>query len=247
MQVDVVEAAGFDGPDNHVGRAVGRKPDVADPSLIAKLFCDVEAPAGADRLFEQLVGVDAVEAEQIDVIEAEVAHRLVEGLAELGGIGRRNDLRLDDDLVPWQLRKDPAELHLGSSVAAGRFDVVDPQFEGPADGRLEIGLVGSRNVFRRHVLPVVLVTHPTTGQDRHGQLSAAKAAGRNSHAGRMNDEHRKMKDEASARERKGPQTQLPARKSGGIGRERWKTGCGWSFPMEGRKDPSRCSRCLVLP
>ena len=43
-------------------------------------------------------------------------------------------------------------------------------------GGLEIGLVVGQNVLRKNILPLELIAHPTTREDRHGQIRSPKTS-----------------------------------------------------------------------
>ena len=88
----------------------------------------------------------------------------------------RHYLGLHDDFVSRQRRQDVAELHFGRAVPAGRFKVIDAQFNRVANNRFKIFLVLAGNFVRINVLPLELVPHPAAGNDGHLEFRAAKAS-----------------------------------------------------------------------
>ena len=87
----------------------------------------------------------------------------------------RGDFGLHDHLVARQLGQQRAQLHFGGAVAAGGFNVIDAQFQGPMNTRLQVFLVCARDVLGRHILPFVLIAHAATGDDGDLQIGPAKA------------------------------------------------------------------------
>ena len=64
---------------------------------------------------------------------------------------------------------------------AGRFDVVQAAGYGPLQGAPQVGLALRGDLVGRQVTPALLKAHAPQGQQRHGQLGAAEAAGGNRH------------------------------------------------------------------
>lgn len=89
----------------------------------------------------------------------------------------RRNFRLHNQPFAWKLGQHLSQLALRRSITAGRLDVGNAQFERPFYGGLQIGLVFRWYFFQRHVLPLVLVAHPTTAEDGHVQFGAAEASG----------------------------------------------------------------------
>src|SRR5688500_10337335 len=110
------------------------------------------------------------------MIEPQMAHRLVEGTAELIRILARRDLGLDDDPFPRDRWKHTPKLHLGAAVASRGFDVIDAEFEGAMNGCFQIRLGVRRNLVRRHVVPLMLETHSAAAEYGHLKFGAAKAS-----------------------------------------------------------------------
>src|SRR5262249_55883925 len=86
------------------------------------------------------------------------------------------DLGLDDDFVAGQCGEHGSKLHFRGAVAARGLDVVDAEFNRPVNGRLEILLIGARDILGVNILPFVLITHPPAGNDGHGKFRPAKAS-----------------------------------------------------------------------
>ena len=174
MQVDVIELIAADGLGNHIRRGVGAKAHVTNPSLALKLATNLHAAALAKRLVQVLAVVDAVDGKQIHVILLQVGHGSLEGLEELlrGRLG--HDLRLKDDRLARILRQHRPELHLRGSIAPSRLDVVNTQFHGASDGRLQIGLPRGNHLIPGDIRPGLLVTHAAAGKDRHLDSGPAK-------------------------------------------------------------------------
>ena len=174
VQVDVIELIAADGLGNHIRRGVGAKAHVTNPSLALELPADLHAAALAKRLVQVLAVVDAVNGQQVHVVLLQVGHGGLEGLEELlrGRLG--HDLRLKDDRLARVLRQHRPQLHLRGSIAPSRLDVVNTQFHGASDGRLEIGLAGGGHLVPRNVRPRLLVAHAAAGKDRHLDSGPAK-------------------------------------------------------------------------
>lgn len=175
VDVEVGELAGVDGVEDDVGGGVGAEAEVAAAAFALELARGFEAAAFAQRPVEVLAIVDAVEGEQVHVVEPQILHGLVEGAEEFLGRGEGGDLGLDDEFVALDLREHPAELHLAGAVAARGLDVVDAECEGAVDSGFEVGLAVLGDFAGRHVLPLVLVAHAAAGEDGHLQLGLAEA------------------------------------------------------------------------
>ena len=175
VEVDVIEFAGVDGGFDDIGGGVGGKAEETAASFFLQLAGDVEATALFDGPVEEFERVDAVEGEEVHVIEFQVGHGLLEDLEEGGAGGLGGDLGLHDHFVARELGEEVTELHFGSAVAAGGLDVVDAELEGAVDAGFEIFLVGAGDVLRRDILPFVLVAHAATGDDGDLQTGPAKA------------------------------------------------------------------------
>jgi hypothetical protein len=89
---------------------------------------------------------------QIHVVQLQVIHRGLESLEKFLRVARGVTLVCTMILSRGNLAA-RAQLHFRRAVAARRFDVVDAQFQRAMDARLQVGLVGARDVLRRHVLP----------------------------------------------------------------------------------------------
>ena len=176
VQVDVIEFAAVHRLQNDVCGGVRGKADEPAAALPLQLPRRLQAAARLQRPVEQLAVVDAVQREQVHMVQLQVSHRSLERLQKLRGRRLRRDLRLHDHLVARQLGQQCAELHLRRAVAARRLNVVDAQRERAVDAGLEIFLVRARDVRRRHILPFVLVTHPAAGDDGQLEIGPAKAA-----------------------------------------------------------------------
>ncbi len=120
--------------------------------------------------------VDAVDAQQIDVVYLQPGQRVAEVGQELPRIGRGLDLGLQDELIPRQILQQPAKLPLGRAVAPGRFEMMDAQLQGAANGGLQVRLILARDAGKRRVLPLILIAHAAAGQDRHGKFRSAKSS-----------------------------------------------------------------------
>ena len=176
VDVEVGELAGVDGVEDDVGGGVGAEADVAAAALALELARGFEAAAFAEGPVEVLAVVDAVEGEEVHVVEPQILHGLVEGAEEFLGRGEGGDLGLDDEFVALDLREHPAELHLAGAVAARGLDVVNAELEGAVDGGFEVSLAVLGHLAGWHVLPLVLVAHAAAGEDGHLQLSLSEAA-----------------------------------------------------------------------
>ena len=144
MEIDVIELAGIDCGANDARGAVRAEADEPASAFFLELPGGFETTAGPNRPLECLIVVDAVEAEQIDVVQPEIAHGFFERLTEIFRVGGWSDFGLDDDFFAGQLWQHVAELHFRRAVAACGLDVVDAEFECPVDAGFEVGLVGDR-------------------------------------------------------------------------------------------------------
>ena len=68
MQVDVAEGVGLDRLEDLAERRMGGEADVPHPPLGLPALGHLQTAAGAQRVFEQLAVVDAVNAEQLDAL-----------------------------------------------------------------------------------------------------------------------------------------------------------------------------------
>src|SRR4051794_27223203 len=118
-----------------------------------------------------------MQRQQLHMLQLQVAHRLLEGLAELARIGEGRDFRLHDHLFARQARQDVAELHLAAAVAARGFDVIDTQVQCPQDGGFQIALARFLDRLRVDVVPRLLVAHPPAGKHGHLKIRATEATG----------------------------------------------------------------------
>jgi hypothetical protein len=168
--------AALEGPHDFVDRSVGRKPDVPNFSLLLQLFGRFEAAALPHRPLDRLGGVEAVQPEQIDILELQPRQRLVEVGYELLRVGLGGDLRLDDQVLPRVLRQDHAQLPFTAAVATGGLDVVDAQLQRPRDRRLHVPMAFGIDFVERLVFPAILVAHPPGGEDGHLKFGAAEAS-----------------------------------------------------------------------
>jgi len=174
MQIDVFETTVFERVEHRLQATVRRETDVADAALFLQFHGCFHAPAWADGLMEQLVVVDAVNAEKVDVIEFQQAHGLLEIFEEIRDVGRGSDFGLDDDFVPGQLGQDVAELLFAGAVASRGFDVIDAEFNRAVDGGFEIVLVvGGEAIL---VIPRLLIAHSAARKDGDLQFGFTKAA-----------------------------------------------------------------------
>ena len=174
MQVHVFESVAFDRLPDNMRRRVRRKTDVPYPALVDEFVNRLHAAALAQRPVKELGIVDAVQRQQVNVVELQVAHRFVEGVEELLLRGKRRNLGLDDYAIARQPWQHEAKLHLGRAVAARSLDVVNAQLERAVDDRLDVGLPLSRHLAGIDVIPLVLVTHPPTGKNRNLKLRLAE-------------------------------------------------------------------------
>ncbi len=173
MQIHVIVRVGFNRGGDHAGGRVGGEADPPAAALFFQVVGDFDA---AVRPFEDLIVVDAVEGEEVHVIELEFGQRIVEGFEKIFWIGGGGDFGLDDESVAGDGREDLAELDFAGAVAAGGFDVIDAEFEGAANGGFEVALVVGRDLVERGVFPGMLVAHAAAGEDRHGEAGAAESA-----------------------------------------------------------------------
>ena len=101
VQVDVVEAAialVTNRVEHRRQRRVRRKTNVADEAFGLQLAGGGQAAVFLDAPPEQLVCVNAVQTEQVDIVELQPLERLAHVGDELRRIGRRRDLGLHDEI-----------------------------------------------------------------------------------------------------------------------------------------------------
>src|SRR5207237_5509245 len=119
--------------DDEVGRGMRAEADEAAATLTLEPARGFETASFFQRPAEKLRVVDAVEREQIDVIELQVAHRFFERRHEF--LRRREwpDLRLHDHFLARQLWQNPTELHFAAPVSARGLDVINAELERAQD------------------------------------------------------------------------------------------------------------------
>ena len=175
MEVHIVEGIALHDLLDEIARGVRRETEEGGPPLMDDLPRRLERPAGTDRLLPALPVVDPVDGEKVDMSQLQVAHRLIEGRAEVRG-GGRGDLGLDDHFPAGKTGKDFSQLDLRGAVATGGLDVVDAGGERLADALLEVGLSLGRDPAGILVVPTVLVAHPPAGEDGHLETGPAEAS-----------------------------------------------------------------------
>jgi len=167
VEVDVVELAGIDGGTDDAHRAVGAETDEPATAFFLELPGHVEAAAFADGPIQRFGVVDAVQTEQVHVIQPKILHGFFKRGAEFLWVGHRRNFGLDDDFFAGQFGQHIAKLHFRGAVAARGFDVVNAEFEGLMNAGFEIGLVVRRNLVRLDIFPTVLIPHPAARDDRY--------------------------------------------------------------------------------
>ena len=98
-----------------------------------QLAAHLQSAARPQGLVEVPGVVDAVDRQQVHVVQPKITHRRFKRLAELPGGRLGHDLGLDDEFLPGELLQHGCQLHLGGAVAAGGLDVMDAQLDGPMD------------------------------------------------------------------------------------------------------------------
>src|SRR4051794_9511421 len=175
MEIHIIELPGLNRFQNDVCRGVRRESEKPNPPFPLQLPRGRHTAILLQRPLQELAMIDPVQRQQINMVESEILHRLVERPQELLWIFEWRHFRLYNDLFPWQTRKHAPELHLRTPVATSGFDMVDAQLHRPMNRRFEIRLILRRDLPRRHILPLVLVPHASAREDWHPQLGAAKA------------------------------------------------------------------------
>lgn len=174
MQIDVIELARFNGSGNHAGHSVRGKADETDTAFFLELTSDLQAAAATQREVEDLFIIDAMKAQQVNVIELQILHRLVERGQEFLRIGARADLGLDHHPLARQPRENFAKLQFGRPVTPRGFNVVDAELQRPVDRGFEVCLALGGDAARVLVFPRVLIAHPPARNDGHGKIGSAK-------------------------------------------------------------------------
>src|SRR3954471_4412538 len=149
---------------------------VSNSALPLKFSGCRHTPIFLKRPFEKSSVVDSMEREQLDALETEVLHGRFKSAQELRRILEWSNLRLHDHLLSRQAGQDASELHLRGAITTRRLEMIDPQLQGPVDGRFQIVLILGGNVAGWHVLPLILITHSPAGENGHLQPGAAKTA-----------------------------------------------------------------------
>lgn len=182
VEVDVIEAAVVgmvDEGEEEVGGGVCGEADVFGAALALELASGAEASAaaiGAEGFLRDVVVIDAVEGEEVDVVEAEAFEGFIEVFEEEGGVGLGDDFSLDDELFAGEGREHEAELAFRGAISASGFDVGDAEIPGAADGGLEVGLVFGGDLFEGCILPFPLEAHAAAGEEGHHEARASKPA-----------------------------------------------------------------------
>lgn len=101
---------------------------MAQFAFALELVGNVENAARGEAGIDVAVEVDAVDAEEVDVVEVEEFKRSVEGFEKFLRIFKNDDFSLDNDLVAGQGGQNFAELNFGGAVGSGGFDVGDAKF-----------------------------------------------------------------------------------------------------------------------
>ena len=105
MEVHVIELLAGNRLVDDIGRGVGGEAEEANTTFALELPRGRHTTVLLQRPSKQFALVDAVQCEQIDVVEPEIVHGLVKSLQELVRVLKRRDLGLDNDLVArdgWQ-------------------------------------------------------------------------------------------------------------------------------------------------
>src|SRR5436189_1177385 len=108
-----------------------------------------------------------MQGEQIHIIETQILEARVERPQKFFRRFFWSDFGLDDDFVTRQSGQNVAELHLGTAVATGSFEMVDAQLERAMNRRFEIGLVLCGNLAGWNILPLELKAHASARKDGH--------------------------------------------------------------------------------
>src|SRR5712691_7328138 len=99
MDVQVVEFAAVNGFEDNIGRGMRREAKEPDSPRFLKLASGGDASAFAKRVFQKLPVVDAVQAEQVNVVQPQVLHRSIESAEKFLGCLFGTDFGLDDDFI----------------------------------------------------------------------------------------------------------------------------------------------------
>ena len=102
MQVHVVELPAVDGVEDNVGGGMSGEADEAGAAFLLELARGGQAAAFAERELEELAVIDAVQRQQVHVIQPQILERRVERAQEFLGGGLGSDLGLDDDFLAGQ-------------------------------------------------------------------------------------------------------------------------------------------------
>ena len=189
VQVDEIETVAGNRLQDQGQGGMGGKAHRTDPPLVLPAPGHLQAATGAQGLVQVLGLVDAMDRQQVDPAKGAraIEPKPLETEAEFGFktdrilLGRQ--LGLEQAIGIGALGQQPAELALGGAVVAGRFNVVQAACHGSLQGAPQVGLAVWADLVRWQVAPAVLKAHAPQGQQRHGQLGAAEAAGGNRHWG----------------------------------------------------------------
>ena len=118
MQIDVIKLPALHRIKNDIGGGVSRKADETDTPLLLQAAGGGDAAVLLKRPPEQFAVVNAVQREQIDVIEAQIVHGRFKDFQKLPCVRLRRDFGLNNDFFARQPGEHPAELHFRSAVAA---------------------------------------------------------------------------------------------------------------------------------
>ena len=121
VQVHVIEFVRLDDSRDHARHRVRGEPDEADAAVLLELPRGFQATAAPQREFEQLLVVDAVDTQEIDVLQLQVAHRLVERRQKFLRIGARADLGLHNHPAHAPIAGESSQVALPRCRIRGRF------------------------------------------------------------------------------------------------------------------------------
>ena len=135
MQVDEGKLVSGDRPLDHLPAAVGRKPHLANPPLGLEPPHRRHTALGIADPGQVLWGIEAMDGETVDMVEAQPFEGALQVLRHGGRIGLGRNLGGNHQIPRHRLgtQKLPQPGFAGT-VALGRFDVVDAQGQPRVEG-----------------------------------------------------------------------------------------------------------------